>query len=193
MQKSSSTSSIALLNQAAGGNRVLADGLGPNALGRIDRDVLAHSGVRYAMLFEGVNDIGTAPATVDAQQAIGDRLIVAYRQIATRIHAAGIPIFAATITPFSAPPANATIQPYSDPTREKTRTRVNDWIRTSGVFDAVIDFDAVLRDPSIPSQLAPQYDSGDYLHPNVKGYQVLADAFPLEIFSKFANGVTGFE
>ncbi|KAG8968596.1 hypothetical protein FRB90_010806, partial [Tulasnella sp. 427] len=107
MQQNVLTSNIAVLNQAAGGNRILADGLGPNAIGRIDRDVLAHSGVRYAMIFEGVNDIGTTDTTPAAQQAIGDRLIQAFKQIASRVHALGIPIFAATITPFS---GNATIQ-----------------------------------------------------------------------------------
>lgn len=192
MQNDSVASSIAVLNQAAGGNRILADGLGPNVLGRLDRDVLAHSGVRYAMLFEGVNDIGTAAATAPAQQAVGDRLLWAFAQLATRVHAQGLPLFAATITPFSAPASAGGVQPYSDPTREATRQRMNAWIRTGGAFDAVVDFDAVLRDPSNPAQLAARYDSGDYLHPNVAGYQALADAFPLSLFAKFADGVSGF-
>ncbi|KAH9480018.1 hypothetical protein JR316_0006615 [Psilocybe cubensis] len=190
MQKNAATANIAVVNQAAGGNRILADGLGPNALGRIDRDVLAHAGVKYAMIFEGVNDIGTAPPTVAAQQAVGDRLIQAFKQISTRVHTFGIPLFAATITPFSAP--NSTIQPYSDPTREATRQRINTFIRTSGVFDAVIDFDEVLKNPEIPSQLNPNFNSGDFLHPNVAGYQQVADAFPLDIFDQFKNGVSGF-
>ncbi|KAF8988056.1 GDSL-like Lipase/Acylhydrolase [Cyathus striatus] len=170
---------IAVVNQAAGGNRILADGSGPNALGRIDRDVLAQSGVKYAMIFEGVNDIGTAPATVADQQAIGDRVIWSLKQIATRVHTLNIPMFAATITPFS---GNASIQRYSSPIREATRTRVNDFIRNSGTFDAVIDFDKILADPAIPSQLNPKFDSGDFLHPNPAGYQAIADAFPLDIF-----------
>lgn len=180
-----------MLNQAAGGNRILADGLGPNVLARIDRDVLSHSGVKYALIFEGVNDIGTAPATAEAQQAVGDRLLWAYAQIATRVRAHQLPLFGATITPFSAP-SNVTIQPYSDPLREATRQRVNAWIRMSGTFDAVVDFDEMLRDPSVPSQLNPKYDSGDYLHPNPAGYQALADGFPLSLFAKFAGGVSGF-
>jgi lysophospholipase L1-like esterase len=182
MQKNPHTSSIAVINEAAGGNRILNDGLGPNALGRIDRDVLAQSGVQYAMIFEGVNDIGTAPVDTLSQKAVGDRLISAYQQIATRIHTFGIPIFAATITPFSTPGYNNTIQPYSDPTREKTRQRVNEWIRRSGVFDEVIDFDRWLADPKNPSQLDPKYNGGDYLHPNGTGYQRIADLFPLGIF-----------
>ncbi|KAG2415919.1 hypothetical protein HFD88_007111 [Aspergillus terreus] len=182
MQKHPSTASIALLNQAAGGNRILADGLGPNTLSRIDRDVLAQTDVQYAILYEGVNDIGVAAPTPAAQQDIGDRLIVAYQQIVTRIHAAGIPVYGATITPFSAPAADASIQPYSHPEREKTRQRVNAWIRSSGVFDAVLDFDKVVRDPHNPAQLAKKYDSGDYLHPSVAGYQAMADSVPLDLF-----------
>jgi len=182
MLQNKATSNIGILNQAAGGNRILLDGLGPNAEGRIDRDVLAHSGVEYAMIFEGVNDIGEADATVAAQQEVGDRLILAYQQIATRIHAFNIPLFAATITPFSGDP---TIQPYSNPVREPTRLRINEWIRTSGVFDAVIDFDAILRDPANHTQLNPIYSFGDFLHPNVAGYQKIADEFPLSIFENW--------
>lgn len=190
MQKNLPTANIAVVNQAAGGNRILADGLGPNALGRIDRDVLAQSGIKYALIFEGVNDIGTADDNADAQKQIGDSVIWALKQMVVRIHTLGIPVFAATITPFS---GNATIQPYSSPIRDATRQRVNDFIRNSGTFDAVIDFDKILRDPKIPSQLAPQFDSGDFLHPNVAGYQAIADAFPLGIFTQFALGVSDDE
>jgi len=189
MQRNPLTSSIAVLNQAAGGNRILNDGLGPNVISRVDRDVLAQSGIRYAMIFEGVNDIGVAEPDVASQTEIGDRIIGAYEQIVTRIHAFGIPVFAATITPFGTPNGSTVVQPYSDPEREKTRQRVNAWIRDSGVFDAVIDFDEIVRDPKEPSQLAPRYDSGDHLHPNVAGYQAIADAFPINLFLQFANGV----
>ncbi|KAF7360258.1 Extracellular GDSL-like lipase/acylhydrolase [Mycena venus] len=192
MQKNSATSQISVNNQAAGGNRILADGLGPNALGRIDRDVLSQSGVKYAMIFEGVNDIGEEAATTEAQTVIGDRVIAAFKQIVTRVHAAGIPIFAATITPFNAP-ANVTIQPYSSPVREVTRQRVNAFIRTSGIFDAVIDFDKVVADPAITSQLSPTFDSGDFLHPNVAGYTAMAAAFPLDLFEQFSAGVSRYQ
>jgi len=190
MQKDPTTAHIAVSNQAAGGNRILADGLGPSVLSRIDRDVLAHPSVSYAMIFEGVNDIGVAANTTAAQDAVYNSLIQAYRQIIARVHGSGIPMFGATITPFSAP--NTTIQPYSDPTRERTRQRVNDWIRNSGYFDAVIDFDAVVRDPSDPSQLASEYNSGDFLHPSVAGYEAMAAAFPLRVFQQFQGGVQGF-
>lgn len=120
LRKDENAKHISLGNLAAGGNRILADGLGPNAFGRIDRDVLAHPGVKYAMIFEGVNDIGGAAATVDVQNAVYDSLIQAYKQMVTLIHARGIPVFGATITPFSAP-SNFTGQPYSNPLREATR------------------------------------------------------------------------
>lgn len=182
MQKHPATRSIATLNQAAGGNRILHDGLGPNVISRIDRDVLAQPNVKYVMIFEGVNDIGVAATDVLAQTEIGDRLIVAYRQIATRVHAAGLPFFGATITPFGTPSTSNYTQPYSNPEREKTRQRINSFIRESGVFDAVLDFDRVVRDPEAPSQLLAQYDSGDHLHPNEAGYHALADYFPLIFF-----------
>ncbi|PGH06357.1 hypothetical protein AJ80_08191 [Polytolypa hystricis UAMH7299] len=190
MRKNHFTSQIGLLNQAAGGNRILNDGLGPNVLARIDRDVLAQPGIKYALIFEGVNDIGTTDTTEEAQSEIGDRIISAYKQTIARVHAAGIPIFGATITQFMAP--NSTIQPYSHPTREVTRKKVNHWIRKSGAFDAVVDFDKLLADPKDPSQLNPKYHGGDYLHPNVAGFQKMADAFPLHAFAKFQYGVDTF-
>ncbi|KAF1357655.1 hypothetical protein EJ07DRAFT_157360 [Lizonia empirigonia] len=191
LHKSSATKRISIGNLAAGGNRILANGLGPNAIGRIDRDVLAHPGVKYAMIFEGVNDIGVAAATADAQSIVYESLIQAYKQMVTMMHAHGIPVFGATINPFSAP-SNYTGQPYSSPVREATRQKLNHFIRNSGTFDAVADFDKFLADPHIPSQLAPQFDSGDYLHPGVSGYQRLADEFPVEIFSEWKEGVSGF-
>ena len=193
MQKQTSKAdlkSISVVNQAAGGNRVLYDGSGPNVVSRIDRDVLAQSGVKYAMIFEGVNDIGTADPTVSNQTITGDRLIQACKQIITRVHTFGIPTFGATITPFGC--YNVTLQPYSLPIREQTRNRVNEWIRTSGWFDAVIDFDEVVRDPSNHTMLASYYDSGDCLHPNEAGYREMAAKFPLDIFKKYANGVSSF-
>lgn len=154
-------------------------------MSRLDRDVLSHSGVRYAMIWEGVNDIGVAAPDPGTQKEIGDRLIVAFKQIATRIHAAEIPMFGATISPFGTSPGSNVTQAYSDPEREKTRRRVNEWIRTSGVFDVVLDFDKVLRDPNEPSRLASEYDSGDHLHPSVNAYRALAEYFPLDIFGYY--------
>ncbi|KAK4230576.1 SGNH hydrolase-type esterase domain-containing protein [Podospora fimiseda] len=181
------TKEISILNQAAGGNRVLADGLGPNALGRVGRDVLSHHGVKYVILFEGVNDIGTAATDASAQTSVGDRLISAYDQIVTRLHGHGIAVFGATITPMSGPG-----QAYGEGARESTRQRVNKWIRTSGRFDAVIDFDKAVRDPKNETMLRTEYDTGDYLHLNPKGYQAMAEAVELKLFEKFRDGFEGF-
>jgi lysophospholipase L1-like esterase len=175
--------SISITNMAAGGNRILTDGLGPNALGRIERDVLAHPNVRYALIFEGVNDIGTAATDTATQTAVADRVVSALDQMITRLHAAGIAVFGATITPMSGPG-----QVYGDPTREAARQRVNKWIRTSGRFDAVVDFDAAVRDPKNGTMLRTEYDSGDYLHLNPAGYKAMAEAVDLKLFVRFAGG-----
>jgi lysophospholipase L1-like esterase len=168
------------VNQAAGGNRVLNDGLGPNVLARLDRDVLAQSGVKWLIVFEGVNDIGTADATEAAQKQVTQDLIAAYGQIIVRAHALGIRVYGATLTPFG---GNAA---YDDPQgyREAARQAVNEWIRTSHRFDGVIDFDRAARDPANPRQLLPALDVGDHLHLNPAGYKVLADAVPARLFSR---------
>jgi lysophospholipase L1-like esterase len=171
------TSDIAVLNEAAGGNRVLHDGLGPSALSRVDRDVLAQSGVKWLLVFEGVNDIGTAEPTKAATAQVTADLITAYQQIADRAHAHGIRVYGATITPFGG-------NSYDDPDgyREAARQAVNHWIRTSGRFDAVVDFDRVARDPAHPRALSPAYDTGDHLHLNPAGYRALAAAVPALLF-----------
>ena len=174
------TSGVAVLNQAAGGNRVLNDGLGPNALARFDRDVLAQSGVKWLILFEGVNDIGTADATEAAQRRTAADLIAAYDQIIVRAHAQGIPVYGATLTPFGGNTG------YDDPNgyREAARQTVNRCIRTSGRFDAVLDFDRAVRDPRQPQRIQGALDVGDHLHLNPAGYRLLADAVPARLFGK---------
>ena len=134
------------------------------------------------MIFEGVNDIGVAESDPKSQAEIGDQIIIALRQIATRVRTAGISFGAATISPFGTPPDSNYTQPYSSAEREKTRQRVNDFIRNDGVFDFVLDYDRVLRDPQDQSVLLNEFDSGDHLHPNVAGYQAIADYFPLDLF-----------
>lgn len=180
LQSHPDTANVAVLNQAAGGNRVLHDGLGPNGLGRLDRDVLAQSDINWLIVFEGVNDIGTADATEPAQKQDADDLIAAYDQIVTRAHAMGIRVYGATITPFGGNTG------YDDPQgiREAARQTVNNWIRTSHRFDAVIDFDLVARDPQNPRQLLPAFDVGDHLHLNPSGYHALADAVPAGLFGQ---------
>jgi lysophospholipase L1-like esterase len=178
-----STHSVAVLNQAAGGNRILNDGLGPNLLARLDRDLLAHSGVRWTIVFEGINDIGTADATQDAQRAVGDELIRAYEQIIVRAHDRGIAVYGATLTPMQ-----GSIYTDAAGLREATRQAINHWIRTSGRFDAVIDFDRAVRDPQMPAIIAPAFDSGDHLHLNPAGYQALAEAVDLGLFRVRPDG-----
>jgi lysophospholipase L1-like esterase len=178
LQSRHETSDIAVLNEAAGGNRILNDGLGPNGLGRIDRDVLAQSGINWLLVFEGVNDIGTADATPAAQAQVVSDLIAAFDQIIIRTHAQGIKVYGATITPFGGNTG------YDDPAglREASRQQVNDWIRTSHEFDAVIDFDKAVRDPAAPRNINPTLDVGDHLHFNPTGYKVIADTVPARLF-----------
>ncbi|MEV8443889.1 SGNH/GDSL hydrolase family protein [Actinosynnema sp. NPDC051121] len=174
------TASVAVLNQGTGGNRVLSEGIGPSALARFDRDVLAQSGVRWLVLFEGINDICTADATADVQEQLVHDLRAGYEQIVVRAHAHGIEVFGATLAPLGGNEA------YDDPGghREASRQAVNGWIRGSGVFDAVLDFDAAVRAPDEPSRLVAAYDDGDHLHLTPAGYQALADAVPLELFER---------
>ncbi|MGW1543503.1 SGNH/GDSL hydrolase family protein [Streptomyces sp. NPDC002309] len=154
-------------NEGISGNKVLADGAGQSALNRLERDVLSHPGVRTVLVFEGVNDI-KAHTGVTA----GD-LITGYREIAERAHAAGKCVVGATVGPFKG---------WSewDPEAEAVRQEVNAFIRDSGTFDAVTDFDRILRNPYDPERIMPFFDNGDHLHPNDKGMQALADAVDLK-------------
>ncbi|WP_373299641.1 SGNH/GDSL hydrolase family protein [Streptomyces poonensis] len=172
------TADVAVLNQAAGGNRVLADGLGPNVLARLDRDVLARSGVAWLIVFEGINDIGTAEATGTAQRRVTEDLIAAYEQIVVRAHAQGIRVYGATLLPFG----GNTMYDDPDGLRESSRRAVNEWIRTSGRFDAVIDLDRAVRDPDDPRRLRAGLHDGDWLHLNPEGYRILAAAVPTRLF-----------
>jgi lysophospholipase L1-like esterase len=168
---------LAVLNQAAGGNRVLHDGLGPNVLARLDRDVLGISGAAWVLVFEGVNDIGTAAATEEAQRQVITALTGAYRQIVQRAHAQNLRVYGATITPFGGNTG------YDDPggLRERARVAVNGVIR-GGIFDAYVDFAATVADPAAPARLNPLFDVGDHLHMNPAGYAALAAAVPRRLF-----------
>ena len=174
--------SLSVLNAGIGGNRLLADGLGPNALARFDRDVLAQPGVRYLIVLEGVNDIGTfgqeAGQPQSAHESLVRRIVGAYEQMVLRAHAHGIRVLGGTLTPFG-----GSAYYKQGPWSEADREAVNGWIRTPGHFDAVIDFDKALRDPGHPEQLRPAYDSGDHLHPSPAGYLAMATAVPLEDFA----------
>jgi lysophospholipase L1-like esterase len=183
LQGSPKTRKVGVSNQGIGGNHLLTDGLGPNVLGRFDRDVLAPTGVRWAILFEGVNDLGglarTEEVTSAEHAALVQRVLAAYQQIIERAHAHGVRLFGATITPYVG-------SDYYHPTplSEADRQAVNNWIRTPGHFDAVIDFDTVVRDPQQPDRLLPAYDCGDHLHPSPAGYRAMGESIPLSLFGK---------
>jgi lysophospholipase L1-like esterase len=183
LQQSPATSDIGVSNQGIGGNHLLIDGLGPSALARFDRDVLAPSGVRWLIVFEGANDLGGLTRTGEVppveHTGLVQRVIAAYQQIILRAHAHGIKVFGATITPYM-----GSDYYHPGPLNEQDRLTVNDWIRGAGHFDAVIDFDAVVRDPHHPDRLLPAYDCGDHLHPSPAGYRAMGEAIPLSLFSR---------
>jgi lysophospholipase L1-like esterase len=181
LQENSSTRLVGVLNQGIGGNHLLTDGLGPNALARFDRDVLAQPGVRYLIVLEGINDLGGlergGSVTQQAHDELVGRLIGAYRQIIVRAHAQGIKVYGATILP-----DGGSDYYHPDASSEHDRQKVNEWIRETGNFDAVIDFDKVTADPAVPQKLLPTFDSGDHLHPGPGGYKAMGEAIPLSLF-----------
>ncbi len=170
LQADKSTADIAVLNEGIGGNCVLRGGLGPTALSRFNRDVLSQSGVRWLIVLEGVNDIGGSHGG-----SVATNLISAYAKMIQQAHAQHILVYGATILPFGG-------SFYDSLGHEAARETVNQWIRTSGNFDAVIDFDAAMRNPQKTSQLLPTADSGDHLHPNETGYKIMAEAVDLGLF-----------
>jgi lysophospholipase L1-like esterase len=181
LQASRKTRNIGVSNQGIGGNHLLTDGLGPNALARFDRDVLAQAGVRWLIVFEAVNDLGglarTAEVPESEHQERVRRVVAAYQQIIARAHVHGIRVIGATITPYV-----GSDYYHPDPLSEADRRAVNQWIRMAGHFDAVVDFDAVARDPRQPERLLPAYDCGDHLHPSPAGYKAMGESVPLSLF-----------
>jgi lysophospholipase L1-like esterase len=186
LQTQGSTRKVAVLNHGIGGNRLLLDGLGPNALARFDDDAIAQTGVRYLIVLEGINDIGTLTRDRDASQSEHDALvghmIGAYEQMIARAHAHGITVIGATILPFV-----GSGYYHPGPAADADRQAVNQWIRAPGHFDAVVDFDQVTRDPQHSDRLLPPYDSGDHLHPSPAGYAAMADAIPLSLLAAGEN------
>ena len=172
---------FAVMNVGIAGNRVLSEpnapagfggNVGMNALARFDRDVLAQPGVTHVIVMEGINDIRNMGPT---GYATAEDLIAAYQQMIDRAHARGLRIYGATLTPCEGD-ALMTVE------GEAKRKAVNQWIRTSGRFDGVIDFDAVVRDPGAPTKIKPEFDSGDHLHPNDAGYKAMGEAVDLRLF-----------
>jgi lysophospholipase L1-like esterase len=171
---------VAVLNAGIGGNRLLLDGLGPNALARFERDILSQPGVTHLIVLEGVNDLGVltrdGPATPGQHAVLVAQATEALRQVVLRARASGIAAIGGTIMPFG-----ASSYYHPPPETEADRQAINAWIRTPGNFDAVIDFDAALRDPADPTRLDPKLDSGDGLHPSLEGYRAMAAAVPLDL------------
>jgi lysophospholipase L1-like esterase len=177
LQADPRTAHVAVLNAGLGGNTVLRGGLGPPALTRLERDVAAPAGARWLIVLEGVNDIGGTRDSA-AVAAVAGELIAAYQRIIGFAHQHGLRVYGATILPFGGAGYD------TGPAREAARQAVNRWIRTSGAYDAVIDFDAVMRDSLDPSRLRPDGDTGDHLHPNEAGYHRMADAIDLGLFTR---------
>jgi lysophospholipase L1-like esterase len=170
-----STAGVAVINQGISGNQVLRDGAGLSALGRLDRDVLARPGVKWVILLEGINDINIRGRADGPTALTAEELIWGYQQIIARCHAQGIRVVGATIMPEEGVPT-------ASERGEKIREAVNGWIRAKGNFDAVVDFDAVVRDAQHPTRLKQEFDPGDHIHPNDAGNQAMANAFDLAVF-----------
>lgn len=185
LQKTPGFEHVAVVNQGIGGNRVLHDGRGAKALARFDRDVLSVPNVSHVIFLEGINDIGWPDSPIaSADEAVtAEQLFDAYRQLVERAHLRGIKVIGATLMPFEDTFAGVSLHAFYNPEKEKVRVAVNDWIRSSNVFDGVIDFDAVTRDPQHPSRIRTEYDGGDHLHPNDRGYKAMADAIDLTLLT----------
>jgi lysophospholipase L1-like esterase len=178
-QANPATAHLAVVNAGISGNRVLHNFFGPDALARFDRDVLAQDGVKYVVILEGINDLGFPHEPprfkLPHQEVTAAQVIGGLRQLVERAHAHGIRVIGATLTPYKG-------SLYYSKEGEAKREAINRWIRTSGVFDGVVDFAAVIRDPKHPLRFLPAYDSGDHLHPNDVGYKAMADAINPALF-----------
>jgi lysophospholipase L1-like esterase len=173
---SRATANIAVVNHGISGNRLLADGAGISALARFDRDILAQPGVKWLIVLEGINDIGMS-TMMGGEGVSAEDLIAAQKQLIERAHLHGIKAIGATLLPYG----GAT---YYSEKGEAIRQAVNKWIRTGGAYDAVVDFDAKLRDAQNPSQLNSAYYINDHLHPNDAGYKLMAETVDLSLFAK---------
>ncbi|SFW88633.1 Lysophospholipase L1 [Chitinophaga sancti] len=170
------TSKVGVINMGIGGNSILKGGLGPTGLQRFEHDVLDQEGVRWLILAEGINDLGGAQDSLAADDVAKD-LIAAYQQFIDLAHAKGIKVYGATIMPFKK-------SFYYERYKNSARIKVNEWIRNSNLFDAVIDFDQLMRDPSDKDVLQYEMQSGanDFLHPNELGYRFIGNGISLSLF-----------
>jgi lysophospholipase L1-like esterase len=176
---------VAVLNQGISGARILSDRMGDNALARFDRDVLKQPHVDTVILMMGINDIGWPDSVLAPNEKApsAEDVIAGYQQLIARAHLHKFKILGATLTPFEDTFKGTPTEAYYNPEKEKKRQAINKWIRESGQFDGVIDFDAVVRDPNRPSYIQAAYDSGDHLHPNDAGYKAMADSIDLKLLA----------
>jgi len=177
LNQKKSSQQISVINEGISGNEVLHDGAGVSALARFDRDILAEPGVKWVVLLEGINDINIHGQITGPNALTKDDLIEGYMQLIARAHMDGLKIMGATLTPERG-------VWLAGPTGETTRQEVNQWIRNSGQFDAVVDFDAAVRDKVDPSKVQSAFDSGDHIHPNDAGNAAMANAFDLAAFTR---------
>lgn len=169
---------LTVINAGISGNRVLNDGVGPYALSRLDRDVFDQPGAAFVVLLEGINDIGFSE--LGYQTVSANDIIQGYREIISRAHSNCLKVIGATVTPFRG-------ADYFTEAGEQKRKALNAYIRDSGEFDAVIDFEAAVQDPNQPERMLPAYDSGDHLHPNDSGYEAMAQSVDVNLFDETRN------
>jgi lysophospholipase L1-like esterase len=176
---------VAVLNQGVSGARILTDRMGVNALARFDRDVLRHRYADTVILMMGINDIGWPDSILEPNTPApsAEDVIAGYKQLIARAHLHKMRILGATLTPFADTFKGSPLEGYYSPAKEQKRLAINKWIRESGAFDGVVDFDAVVRIPDRPSFIQAAFDSGDHLHPNDAGYKAMADSIDLKLLS----------
>jgi len=180
-----STANWAIVNEGISGNRLLNGGMGIAALARYDRDVLDQPGVKWVIVMLGINDIGlgSLPGTAPEDTITAQDLIAGQKQLIDRAHLRGIRVIGATLTPYVG-------AMYASQQGETQREALNDWIRTSGAYDAVFDFDKVVADPQNPKQILASFNISDHLHPNDAGYKAMADSIDLSIFNAKAKAAS---
>ena len=180
---------VAVINAGISGARLLSDGMGESALARFERDVLAQPGVKSVIVLMGINDIGWpgVPLAPNKEPVTAEQMVMVYRQLIAQAHTRNVRVIGATLTPFKDSMDESPMVGYYSGDKEEIRQAVNEWIRTSGEFDAVIDFDKVTRDPDDHQRFLAAFDSGDHLHPGDRGYRAMAEAVDIDQLFRAVN------